>query len=295
MKNLFSFFLLSLLFIQNIFPQTDSLRRKISEIISSYDAVTGIAVINLSTNDTLTINGNEKFPMQSVYKFPLALAVLNQVDNGKFSLDEKILIKKSDLLENTWSPLRDKYPRGNIYLTPDELLTYTVSQSDNNACDILFRLMGGTGEVHKYIHSLGIKDISIAATEEEMHRDWDTQFTNWCKPYAMALLFKNFREGKILSEKLNNYLWDKLVDTPTGLKRIKGLLPDGTIVAHKTGTFFTNEEGITSAINDAGIIILRDGNEIVIVVFVSNSREDFDTNEKIIAEVSKAVWDFYSK
>ena len=84
--------------------------------------------------------------MQSVYKYPLALAILNQVDKGIFSLEQKIHIKKEDLLPDTWSPLRKKYPDGNADITLDELLNITVSQSDNNGCDILFRLIGGTEE-----------------------------------------------------------------------------------------------------------------------------------------------------
>ncbi len=83
-------------------------------------------------------------PMLSVFKFHIALAVLNQVDKGNLTLDQKILIKKSDLLENTWSPLREKYPDGNVELPLSEIITYTVAQSDNNGCDILLRLIGGT-------------------------------------------------------------------------------------------------------------------------------------------------------
>ncbi|RPI70418.1 MAG: TLA family class A extended-spectrum beta-lactamase, partial [Ignavibacteriales bacterium] len=173
--------------------------------------------------------------------------------------------------------------------------TFTVSHSDNNGCDILFRLIGGTGKVEKYIQSLGIKDISISTTEEEMHKDWDTQFTNWSTPYAMGLLLMKFFKGEILSKNSQEYLWEKMVNTTTGANRIIALLPEGTIVAHKTGSSSTNDDGVTAATNDAGIVKLSDGNYFAIVVFVSDSKSNVKAREGIIAQISKAVWDYYNE
>ena len=82
-------------------------------------------------------------------------------------------------------------------------------------------------------------------------------------------------------------------ETETGKDRIKGLLPKGTIVAHKTGWSGTNKEGITAAVNDIGIVFLPQGQPIIISVFVANSREDAIANEKIIADIAKAAWDYF--
>ena len=144
--------------------QMGVLRNKIEQITKGKNAKVGVAVLDLKGKDTLTINGTGHFPMQSVFKFHLALAVLNQVDKGKFSLNQKIFVKKSELKPNWWSPLRDKYPNGDVNLPLSELLSFTVSQSDNNGCDILFKLLGGPKKVHDYIHSLGIKDVAILTT-----------------------------------------------------------------------------------------------------------------------------------
>ncbi|MGG1920183.1 serine hydrolase [Chryseobacterium sp. NRRL B-14798] len=95
--------------------------------------------------------------MLSVFKFHIALAVLNRVDEGILKLDQKFFIKKEDLLPETWSPIREEYPQGNMYLTLDQLLRYTVSHSDNNGCDILLNIIGGTETVQKFINQQGLK------------------------------------------------------------------------------------------------------------------------------------------
>jgi beta-lactamase class A len=84
-----------------------------------------------------------------------------------------------------------------------------------------------------------------------------------------------------------------MCETSTGKERIKGQLPTGTLVAHKTGTSGTNAQGITAAINDIGIVTLPNGNHFVISVYVSNSKENTQTNEKIISDISKLVWDYF--
>ncbi len=274
----------------NLFAFRDPLRGEIEHIIGSINGKVGVAVMGVEEGDTLTVNGLSRYPMQSVFKFPLAISVLNQVDKKKLSLEQKIHISKSDLLPNTWSPLRDKYPDGNVDITLDELLKFTVAQSDNNGCDILFRLMGGPKKVGKYIHSLGIKDISIVATEEEMHKDWSVQYRNFSSPAAMAKLLYKFYTGNILSEKSREYLYQVMVSTSTGPGRLKGALPEGTVVAHKTGSSGENEKGIAAATNDVGIVTLPNGKHFIIAVFVSDSGADEKTRDAVIAKITKAVW-----
>jgi beta-lactamase class A len=244
----------------------------------------------IETGDTLTVNGNRHFPMQSVYKFPLALAFLHQVDEGKLSLEQKIHISKSELLPNTWSPLRDKYPNGNVDLCLDEILIATVSQSDNNGCDILFRLVGGPKSVNEYIHSLGVKGIAIAAT----HREWSVQYSNWSTPSAHLQILKIFHGQAILSQQSTDFLRQIMVKTSTGPRRIKGLLPADAIVAHKTGSSGANDKGVSAATNDVGIVTLPDGRHLSMVVFVSDALAEEPILEGVIAEIAKAAWDAFA-
>jgi beta-lactamase class A len=279
----------------NAIAQQDSLRLKINSLVHSLQADVGVAITALASKDTITVRGKGRFPMQSVYKFPLAMAVLHQVDLGKLSLEQKIHIKKEDLHPNTVSPLAKKYPEGNVDVALSEIVLYTVRQSDNNGCDILFRLLGGPDEVEKYIHSIGVKSIAIKTTEEEMHRDWNVQFTNWCEPVAMMRLLELLYNGNVLSKTSREFLWKAMVETTTGPNRIKGLLSAETVVAHRTGLGDTNEAGVTGAINDVGVVILPDGSAVIMVFFVTRLQEDSRKAENVMAKVSKMVYDYYTR
>jgi beta-lactamase class A len=292
MKKILIAALIIFLSVANTYSQIDLLRTKIESIIINKRAKVGVAISSIDFKDTLSINGNDRFPMQSVYKFHLALAVLSLVEDGKFSLNQKVFVSKSDLRPDTWSPLRDKYPDGNVNLSIEEILSYTVSQSDNNGCDILFKLIGGTSLVNDFIHSMGLNDVSISKTEEEMHMGVDAQFLNWSTPIAACMLLDIFSFTFTLSES-HKYLWEIMTETSTGPKRLKGLLPESIVVAHKTGTSDTNDEGMTYAVNDVGIVVLPDGKKFSISVFVSNSYESVETNEEIIAKISVAAYDYF--
>ena len=114
------------------FGQINILKEKIEKIIASKNAVVGVAIKGSHPKDTLSINGNRHFPLQSVFKLHIALAILSQVDRGKFNLNQKIRIDEKDLLPDLYSPIRTRYPNG-ITMTLSKILEYTVSQSDNVA------------------------------------------------------------------------------------------------------------------------------------------------------------------
>ncbi len=285
--------LLPLFCVDTCFPQVSLLSERIHALTSVYRSITGVAMIGPDSRDTLLLNNHHHFPMQSVYKFHLALAVLDRVDRGELSLDQMIHIRQEELMVETWSPMRDDHNVGDFELSVRELLRYTVSQSDNNGCDVLFRLVGGPKSVDAYIHGLGITDIAIAATEEEMQSADSVQYTNWSTPLSAAFVLQKLRYREILSEAGNNVLWDMMVQTSTGPKRLKGLLPAEAVVAHKTGTSGTNEKGISAATNDMGIVEMPDGKEFTLVVFVTDSQEDHEANEKIIADIARVAWDYF--
>ena len=277
--------------------KTDLLRKKIEQIVSDKNAVVGVSIIGNDGKDTLSLHGDSRFPMQSVFKFHIALAVLSEIDKGKLLLDQKIEIGKDELLpEGFWSPLRDENPNGGSF-TIKNLIQYSVSHSDNTACDVLIRLIGSPKTVEEYIKKSGIRDIQITFNEEEMQAKWKNMFQNWTTPKAASETLKLFYGNKnnLLSETCYVFFWKTNKETTTGKNRIKGQLPKGTIVAHKTGWSGTNKEtGITAAVNNIGIVFLPNGEYFIISIFVSESKENFDTNEKIIADIAKATYDFYT-
>ena len=171
-------FLFLIIGIKTAAQTTDSLREKIQHIIATKNATVGVSIISGDEKDTLSINGDKHFPLQSVFKFHIALVILSQIDKGKFFLDQKIQIKKMDLLPGLYSPIRDKYPNGTT-LTIAEILKYTVSESDNVGCDILLKLIGGPKVVESFFKKNNIRDISIKINEEDQQANWDLQFQNW--------------------------------------------------------------------------------------------------------------------
>ena len=295
MKQLQLTALLFLFLVCKTFAQTtDSLKQEIQKIISSKQAIVGVSIVGNNGQDTLSINGERHFPMQSVFKFHIALAMLSQIDKGKFSINQIIKIDKKDLLPNLYSPIRDTYPDG-AYLTISKILKYTVSESDNVGCEVLLRLIGGAKIVDDYFVENNFKDISIKVNEEEQQANWELQFQNWTTPKAANETLASFYDNKkkLLSRKSYNFIWKVMKETETGEKRLKGQLPKNTIIAHKTGSSGANNEGITAAVNDIGIVFLPNGQYYFISVFVTNSTENANTNEKIIADISKVTWDYF--
>ena len=293
LKNL-TFFLLFLSFF--CFAQKQDLKKEINAITNDKNATVAVSVTGIDFPLHFeNKNGEKKLPMLSVFKFHIALAVLNKVDQGKLKLDQPIFIKKADLLENTWSPIREKYPNGNIEMPLSELIKYTVAKSDNNGCDLLLRLIGGTETVQKFINNKGIKNFTIKADEAQMHKGYEFMYWNTTTTNDSNLLLMNFFDGKVLSKNSTSFLMKTMIETTTGTTKIVAQLPKGTPVAHKTGSSGKDEKGLTIAENDIGIITLPNGKHYAISVFVSDSMETEETNTKMIADISKRVFDYFSK
>ncbi len=271
----------------------ESLERALRAVTDSVRATVGVAVV-FGDGDTLAVNGGRCYPMLSVCKFHQALAVLDRLDRRGLPLTTRIPVRRSDLLPGTWSPLREACPGGGRF-TVAELLTYSVAQSDNNVCDVLFRFLGGTEAVDRYIAGLGIGETVIVADEETMHRRTDNQYLNRTTPLAAVRLLERFRRGELLSAAYGDFLLETMFATETGPDKLRGLLPADVAVAHKTGSSDRDGRGVKIADNDIGIVRLPDGRSYSIAVFVMDSREDDRTNAAVIARISRLVYDYAAR
>lgn len=264
------------------------LRNQIEQIASAARGRVGVAAVILETGESVSFNPREHFPMQSVYKLPIGMTVLRDVDAGKIKLEEPLRIEKSDFLKGSRILPPEKYPNG-AAVKIIELLQFMISESDNTASDVLLKRVGGAEAVMGYLSESGINEIVVANTEKEMSEDATAQYRNWASPDAAVNLLKFFYEGKGLSKENRDLLMKFLIDTQTGPKRLKGELPAGTVVAHKTGTSGT-KEGITAATNDIGIMTMPDGRHLAIAVFVADSPADEATREAVIAKITRAIY-----
>ena len=275
-------------------PSKGELYDRIEQISRAAQGRVGVAATVLETGESVTFNGEQRFPMQSVYKFPIGMAVLAQVDQGKLKLEQKVRVEKNDFVsELQHSPIRDNHPQG-VELSIAELLKSMVSESDGTACDVLLRLIGKPEVVTQYLRTLGVDGIVVANTEKEIGQDKSVQYRNWATPESAVMLLRALHEGQGLSESSQALLLRLMTETPTGLRRIKGLLPNGTIVAHKTGTSRT-VNGVTAATNDVGLVTLPNGQHLAVAIFVSDSTANDATREEVIARVARAMWDEWSE
>ena len=293
MKKITILFLLISIF---SFAQKAELKKEISKITEGKKATVAVSVLGIDFPFQYNNNNAEKkLPMQSVFKYHIALAVLDLVDQGKLSLDQKVLIKKSELLPNTWSPIREKNPEGNFEMPISELIEYSVAMSDNVGCDVLLRLIGGPKVVHDFLISKGAKDTQIVYNEELMQSAWKNQYENYTTMKSATKLLKDFYKGKILSKKSTEFLLAVMYRTSTGLNKIVEQLPKSAKVAHKTGSSGKNDAGLTGAENDISIITLPNGKTYAIAIFVSDSMETWEVNCKMISDISKVVFENLEK
>jgi beta-lactamase class A len=260
----------------------------ITRLAASIPGRVGAAAMIIETGDVLMLHGDERFPMQSVYKVPVAMAVLRQIDAEKVRLSQAVHIRRTDLVTKVHSPIRDQNPNGTD-LTVRELLRAAIVESDGTASDMLLQL-APLAEVTKILRRLGIDGMTVAATERAMAANEMVQYRNWSTPRAAVQLFRSLQGGLGVSAPSRTLLLGWLTETTIGANRIKARLPAGTVVAHKTGLDNTRN-GLTRATNDVGIATLPNGRHLVIAVFIKDSRATEPQREAVIAGIARAAWD----
>lgn len=268
------------------------LKEAIHRITDTTKADIGVSIMALEDGDTLSVNGNKAYTIMSVIKFPQALYVLHLVDEGKINTSQRIHFTREDFAPETWSPLKEAQKGKPCDISLEEALTYTAGSSDNVVCDKLFERYGGPKEVTAYIRSLGVNDVSFGTNYRQMMEN-GIQANN-ATPNASVLLLQKFMKGNILSDPSRNLLWTIMSTSTHAADRLKGLLPKDAVVAHKTGTYFTDSIPL-EAVNDIGIVRLPNGKHYAIAVYVNNSFETPEATMRAIAEINKAAWDYFSK
>jgi len=307
-------------------PANDSslqrLQREIARLSAVSGGTVGVTAIHLETKRRVSQNGTDRFPMASTFKVPIAVQLLTRVDNGEIKLDQMIDIKQSDLHPGSGT-LSDLFNKGGLALSVRNLMELMLLISDNSATDVMLRTAGGAEAVTARMRSLGIEGINVNRSTAELISDWigvtnlppeaqwtrevfskafnqvkpedrkaaaqkfDTDPRDTSTPDGMAALLERIYRKDILKPASAELLLDIMRRCRTGKARLKGLLPEGTEIAHKTGT-------IGGTTNDVGIITLpEDAGHVAIAVFVKASTKDVPTRERAIAEIARAVHDFF--
>lgn len=269
-----------------------SLRARIESLAARSGGRLGVGIELLETRESLQVGGDQHLPMHSVYKLPIAMAVLNQVDRGLLRLDQSIHVERAAFLPPGWhSPIRDQFPEG-ADLSVRDLVRFMVSESDGSACDALLGVLGGPEKVMEYMSGIGVDGIQVVSTERAMSTDDKMQYRNWASPRGMLSLLRALHGSRGLSASSRTVLLKDLTESTPGAHRLKALLPGGAAVAHKTGT--GRRGAIWSATNDVGIVTLPNGQHLAIAVLLMDSTADEATREGTIAAVAKAAWETFA-
>lgn len=270
------------------------LTNKLNGLTQDFPGEVGIAMI--SQDDTISINGNGHFPLFSVMKFHQALAVSEKKRNNQASLAKgmkpgNIRVSPEDLKPGTWSPMRENNPEGGTY-SINQLLEYTLIESDNNACDILFKYVAGPAYVDSFIHSLGINDCAITWTEEEQHADMSRYLDNWTTPLSAARLLEKINESAS-NDEYTRFIWRTMAKCQTGINRIPKYIADSTIsIIHKTGTGGILPDGKIMGINDIACIVLPNGKHFELAVFIKDASCGPADCEELIANIAKVCMEY---
>lgn len=269
-----------------------SLRETVNGLQRECRCSIGFAAGRVETPGDIFLTSESEFPTASVYKAAIASAFLQLVDEKKFQLDEEVTVLPVDIVGHGASPLADKHPQGGKF-PARALIEWMIIQSDNSASDAILRLSGGPNRVTAFLRSKGLDDFHVGTPESRMNDPLSFATNSTTPAAAVQLLEKLFRQ-ELLSKDSTAFLLQKMEEVTTGPRRIKGLLPPGTVVAHKTGTGNT-VNGLTWAINDIGVIQMPDGRHLAVAIFLKDTPLNSTESDRIIAKLAKATYEEYQK
>jgi len=254
----------------------------------------GVAVVDTVRKKQFMLNQDKPFPMQSVCKLPVSIAILRLADAGKLSIQDKITVRKADVVP-FHSPIKEAIKGKQSDFTIRELMTRAVCSSDNTACDLLIARAGGASAVTAMLKEAGITGIRVDRPEGTLQPE-SVQIAKFLKdprdtalPRAMVEMLQKLHSGNLLSKSSTAVVLEDLFNCKTGPARIKAGLPAGWTLAHKTGTG-RDVAGQNTATNDVGVAVGPHGETVYIAVFTKGSRAKIEEREAFMAKVAaKAV------
>lgn len=241
----------------------DSLEDRIVQIANENPGEYGIGAIDINTDRAIGTNLDTPFPMASTMKIAVAAVYLDQVDRGYKSLDTIIA--------------------GQMAYS---LMEQMIIRSNNYATDVLIADVGGPGAINAWlrqhnIHGMRV-DRNIAQLLAARRNLWEHEDSS--TPRAMLTFLSKLDRGELTSQTSRNIIIDMMRRCETGRNRIKGLITDGTIIEHKTGT-------LRNYTSDVGFMTLPDGKRIIVAFFARGGVN----RPAVIATAARAIRDGYDQ
>jgi beta-lactamase class A len=276
------------LFVGSVVSAQEALRSQVASIAQQAQGKVSAACALAGTPLNCDLDADSHPPMQSVFKFPVVLTALHQIERGKLTLDQQVRFLASDRIPGTHSTLQEKYPQGDVDVPLQDLMHRAIVDSDNVAVDIILRVIGAPA-VNDYIASLGVQGFHCDGGEKELGADVKAQYRSYFAPSGAVTLLLRVANNSPLNAEHTALLLGWMSNLNNGETRIPGDLPHGTVVAHKTGSSGTHD-GVTAATNDIGLITLPDGRRLAVAVFVTEARANSATRDKVIAQIAAAAY-----
>jgi beta-lactamase class A len=232
---------------------------------------------NLKTQECAFYNENEVVPSASLIKVFIMAEILHQVNDGKLSLQQRIVVNKDVKVPfSILTMLED----GNSYSLAD-IITLMIVQSDNTAANILMDI-AGMDNVNKFIKSMNFKNSILKRKMMDFNARVEGR-ENYTTASDMAQILELLYEGKVLDKESSAYMIDvmkKQLDTSMMMLNI----PDETVVAHKTGEldFLDHEAGI----------VYQDKGDYIFCVLVWDAISN-NYARQALGTISKVVYDYF--
>jgi beta-lactamase class A len=245
----------------------------------------GVAVTRVEGGQTVAVGGDAPLPLYSVFKLPLALTVLHEVDAGRLVLGRKVHVTPADIAPG--SQANTERWRRPIDMSVGDLLALSIGQSDNTSTDKLLELVGGPRAVAARLHALGFDSIKVTMSVHEMSAR-HASGANVGDARTLVALLAALQEGRALETETQAVLLESMLTATTGPRRLRGNLPAGTLVADKTGSG-------DRTTNDVGLISLPDGSHLAMAVLISGSKLSVEKQEDVIAALARAAYDHFTQ
>ena len=252
LKKSFTDNVLSKLTHNNTFDDFNELTSYIEKETGTYS----IYIKDLNTEKTYTYNDENQYYVASLFKLPVGIAVLKQIDMGNLSLDTKLTYLPSHYADGTGIINKSDY--GTEY-TVDEILTNLFKYSDNVSQNMLLDLLD--------VDSTVVSGAFPNAGKTEYYH------TNNSSVLEIGEYLEYIYTSDYLSEESKQYLLNIMQNTSFDY-----------LLAQYINSPFSNKIGLwESSIHSCGIV--SDKNLIVCVM-------SLDTNEDTFIKISQMIASF---
>ena len=277
-------------FLCNAQNSTKELQNKIASIFKENQGYFAIAFKNISgEKDSILINAHEDFHAASTMKTPVMIEVFKQASEGKFSLQDSLVIKndfQSILDGSSYSMELGRDSGEHLYeqigqkRSIEDLVTDMIIYSSNLATNIVIELVDAKN-LNQTMREMGAMDINVLRGVEDM-KAYEAGLSNSTTAYDLMLIFEALAKGKAVNAEADKEML-QILQQQKHTDLIPDLLPENLKIANKTGW-------ITGVHHDSALIELPDGKKYVLVL-LSKNMKDMEAGTKMLAEVSKLIYD----